>query len=395
MNSFKNNLIIIGSTLPYNFPADYIRKTASILSKKNEVIVFLWGDALSLKEIISQNRSINLIKKRKKITLFTPIHFIPLRRFEFIRQLNLLVNTWILKIFIYLHFKRINNKILWIFNYELYNLPKMIGGNYLSLYDCVEYPSSLDKIKEQEVRHKENHLLKNVDYLFVNSFTLKRKCQSYHSLVVPQGFSLETFLNKKQQLKKSKQLIKNKPLIGYIGSINYRLDFKLLIKLVKNNPQWNFIFIGQKQIIDLEDYYVKARLYLNKLLKLSNVYYLKNQTKKYVPLLINQFTICLIPYDISNSFNRFCYPMKLFEYFYLEKPVISTPILELKRLTPYVKIAKNAEEFEKEIKKVLTNGWPEKYKKEQKKLAIANSWQLKIEKISQILKKEWPEKFYD
>jgi len=84
--------------------------------------------------------------------------------------------------------------------------------------------------------------------------------------------------------------------------------------------------------------------------------------------------------------------MKIFEYFYPGKPVVSTPILELKRLQPYVKIAKNAEEFKEEIKKILKEGWPKEYQQKQKKMAIANSWENKIEKISEVLEREFPEK---
>ena len=78
--------------------------------------------------------------------------------------------------------------------------------------------------------------------------------------------------------------------------------------------------------------------------------------------------------------------MKLFEYFYLGKPVISTPIEELKRFPKFVKIGKTAKEWEKHIKFLLSKPWP--YQKEQKKLAKENSWKSKIEVISKIIDDE-------
>ncbi len=67
--------------------------------------------------------------------------------------------------------------------------------------------------------------------------------------------------------------------------------------------------------------------------------------------------------------------MKIFEYFYLKKPVVSTPIEELKRFQPYVKIADNADKFSKEIKKILKDGWSKEYAQKQRELAIDNSWE--------------------
>jgi len=394
MKSLENKLIIIGSTLPYSFSADYIKQTAKTLAKKNKVIIFFWGDALSFKEILKQKKKIKIIQRKKNIILFNPIHLLPWRRFETIRQSNLKLNILLLKLYLkskkFLRLK----KIAWVFNYELYNFPKFLGKSYLSLYDCVELPSSVNKQKEIEIRIKEKKLLQNTHLCFVNSQTLQKYYYKYKTHIVPQGFALNIF--KKNQLpKKPFFLPKNKPLIGYIGGINFRLDFKLLYKLVKNNSQWNFVFVGPDQKNKIEDNQVRTQYWLKKLRFLKNIYLTGAVNKKQIPNLIKQFDVCLIPYNIKHKFNLYCYPMKIFEYFYIGKPVVSTPIKSLIPLQPYVKIAKDSKEISLKIAKILKNGWPKKYVKQQKQLAVKNSWQAKIEKISEILKKEFPEKFND
>jgi hypothetical protein len=77
--------------------------------------------------------------------------------------------------------------------------------------------------------------------------------------------------------------------------------------------------------------------------------------------------------------------MKLFEYFYMGKPVLATPIEELKRFPKYVKIGRTAEEWEKHIQTLLAKPWPKAYQKEQKRLAVANSWDYKIDAILKVV----------
>ena len=124
---------------------------------------------------------------------------------------------------------------------------------------------------------------------------------------------------------------------------------------------------------------------IKKLKKLPNVIIGFSKDRKIIPSIIKQFDIGIIPYNIKLLSNKYCYPMKIFEYFYLGKPVISTPIKELKNFPEYVKIGNTIEEWKKHIEILLSKPWPEKYERKQKKLAIANSWSNKINTINKLI----------
>ena len=387
----KNKVIII----PYNNPrfwiADYIKKTENILSQENIVFSFLWQDSLSIKEIFTKkikNRDhfkFKFISRKGGVYYLRPIHFLPLRRFSSVELINLIINSYLLKIFIFFSGNQKKEKIVWIFHPDFWLLPRIFGRSYLSLYDCIDYFSSINANEEEKIRQKEEKLIKNVQIMTVMSQALKNlyRTKKKEVTVTSQGFSLDTFqLQSKIKLPKNNLIFKlKKPIIGYAGGINYRLDYDLLIKVVQKNPQLTFLFIGPLQ----KDYFKTFAQELEKLKNLKNAHFLENQPRELLAEIIKYFDICLIPYDIEQEFNKFCYPMKVFEYFYVGKPTISTPIEELKRLQPYVKIAKDAQEFTREIRKILKTGWPKGYVQKQKKLAIANSWANKIEKIDQIL----------
>ena len=136
----------------------------------------------------------------------------------------------------------------------------------------------------------------------------------------------------------------------------------------------------------VDDKYRDTKRLIQELKSLKNIYLVpRTKSRLVIKEVIKNFDIGIIPYDVSHDFNRYCYPMKLFEYFYMGKPVISTPIDELKRFPKFVKIGESSIDWEKHIKSLLSMSWPVKYKEEQKKLAEENSWENKIEAINKVL----------
>jgi hypothetical protein len=120
--------------------------------------------------------------------------------------------------------------------------------------------------------------------------------------------------------------------------------------------------------------------------KAPNAFFIpKTYSRAVIKEILGNFELGIIPYDIRFDFNRYCYPMKLFEYFYMGLPVISTPIEELKRFPKIVKIGNTTKKWEAHLKSILSTPWPEKYQKEQKRLALENSWEKKVSNILQII----------
>jgi hypothetical protein len=70
------------------------------------------------------------------------------------------------------------------------------------------------------------------------------------------------------------------------------------------------------------------------------------------------------------------------------KPVVSTPIEELRRFSRYVYFGKTVKEWESHIHRILFSVWSLQYQREQKKLAIANSWRAKVYTIMKIIEQD-------
>jgi hypothetical protein len=268
-------------------------------------------------------------------------------------------------------------KIFWIFDPIFYPLLKYFKG--ITLYDCVDLVANKNQRVYRLLKKHEKKLIKSVNYFFVNSQSLKEKhCKVKEPVkVLPQGFCIDVYQN---PLSVKKRLGVKKPIIGFLGAINQRINFNLVYNLVKRNPDWNFVFWGSIQDNDIYDLN-KTSEWIDKLLKLYNFIFGKSKNRNEVPDIVKQFDVGIIPYDSSQEINYYCYPMKLFEYFYENKPVVSSDIKEVKRFTKLVSVAKDTKEWEKKIKYCLSNPLSPKIKKDQKRLAENNSWENKIYQI--------------
>ena len=372
-------LIVIPFNIPWNWSTDYTNQTAFELSRRrNIVICYMWEESFTIKEYIKKAKVPVLIKlQAKNVYLYYPILFIPFRRFKKIVNINQQINLFLLKVFAnLLEIKNgVSKKILWIFDPKLYPLSQRFSTDYFLLYDCVDYFTETARTKEERklLTKYENSLTKEANLVTTNSKVLMKHLQKIRKDVylVPQGFRIDSFKRHKYNITKIKRA--GRPLIGYLGAVNYRIDFNLLYELAVKNSKWDFAIWGPVLT-------ATQQKTMERLIRLPNI--IVGQSDKYdVPGIIKQFDIGMIPYDMSANFNKYCYPMKLFEYFYLGKPVISTNIIELRRFPDLIKIGKNREEWENIITNFLRKPLSIKYKEMEKNLAIENSWENKLKTI--------------
>jgi glycosyltransferase involved in cell wall biosynthesis len=374
----SNNLIIVACNLPQQWSTDYPYQTAKKLCKNNYVVCWMLQE-IPIKKFIQRGKLPKLFwRQSKNLYVYQTIHVLPFRRFSFIRSLNIMLSVLLLRIIlVYMQLLTHAKKtILWVFDPQFTYLYRLLEKNIFLVYDCIDYFQDVSD---------EQYLLQRSNIVTSISHTLKKIHSHIRSdiHVVPQGFRLESFEKKRTYV--GPILPKNKPIIGYIGGINFRLAFTLLTQLAKRNPQYVFFLVGAIQKNNSINYEKIVRPQIKKLFKHKNIIYIPELPKEQIPGMIKQFTIAMIPYDTKFQFNRYCYPMKLFEYFYMGKPVISTPIKELLRFPKFVQICLSVPEWERAIHETLMQPWPKSYRRKQRQLAVENSWGGKIAATESIL----------
>lgn len=367
---------------------DYFIQTAQILAKKNQVVIYHLEKNHHtkhlMKRIWAKRKSPILYRDKDNILHFTPINFFPLLRFRFVRKLNLFFDI----VFIFLVMGN-KTRFLWVFDPESVGLRPVFKLFSRVVFDCVDYYGSSSTPQSLKVQHNALKLAQRVDYVFANSRTLfnfyKKTHHIPHTYLVPQGFRIDSFERFIFPEKRMKTQTNNRASVGFIGGISRRIDLDLLLELAEKRKDLTFILVGPVVPFGQHKQFLEK---LKKLRSLPNVQLKKNITDKTkIPPAIDQFDIGMIPYDISLDFNRYCYPMKLFEYFFMGKPVISTPIEELKRkeFQHLVKIGSTADEWSAQLQQLIVKPWPEKYQQQQRQLARENSWENKIAAISKVV----------
>ncbi|AUB56000.1 hypothetical protein BK007_08305 [Methanobacterium subterraneum] len=167
---------------------------------------------------------------------------------------------------------------------------------------------------------------------------LEESVKSYNKHVecIPNGVNLSFFQNEEGSFNSI-----NKFIVGFIGSFGSRINYEMLFetaKLLKSNKDIKFLFVGGGEGFD---YFNDAVNELN----WDNIQLLGVVPHSEVPNILSEMDICIIPFKINRLTDCIC-PVKLFEYWAMEKPVISTSFYEIKIIAKdKVIFADNSEEL--------------------------------------------------
>jgi len=167
-------------------------------------------------------------------------------------------------------------------------------------------------------------------------------------------------------------------ILGYLGNIERRIDFHLLIRILDILCDWRIVLVGP-----VERQYVPVEIFEHK-----RINFVGPIPFQETPSAIRRFDVAMIPFkcdDVSSGI----YPLKLFEYMAAGKPVVSTNFNPdvLKDLTDVVHTADYPEQF---ADFVLLAYATETKQKREKRLFVAsqNTWEQRAQLFSTYLAQE-------
>jgi glycosyltransferase involved in cell wall biosynthesis len=373
--ALNDAVVVIAFNAKLTEGCDYATQTMHILGRSNYVYGLLLGEPVSWRDVFS-SRPVILIERRFGSMLIHPFFVIPGQRFGWIKRLNYRLNAFCIRSFLTLKHP-VRRKILWFFEpYQMMPIFRVFSS-YTSVYDCIDFYKEYGK----EWYDNEELLLRDASLVVCISSALAHRHNKKRGdiQIVPQGFSLHAFAKKRRTKKKPLQFS-----VGYIGGLNYRLDFTLLLGLIQKLTDVQFIIAGpiQHNLIPNEGNVSEK---LDQLFSLPNVTYLGDVPKTRLTELLLTFHASIIPYDLAYDFNRYCYPMKTMELFWFGVPVVATPIESFRKLEPYILLGSSASDFINLLRSIRAHGWPLSNMRAQKAIAQSNSWEAKVSAITRLL----------
>ena len=139
-----------------------------------------------------------------------------------------------------------------------------------------------------------------------------------------------TYSPTNQKSKKVEELLKKipAPRIIYTGNLKNRIDENLYAKVTNEMRECSFVSFHD-----------------NSFHRHHNIFQLPWLQKDEIFSLLEESSVGFMPYDTRVKHNLHCVPLKLFEYFQLGMPVVSTNLVNIKNLEPLLRIGENAEEL--------------------------------------------------
>jgi teichuronic acid biosynthesis glycosyltransferase TuaH len=264
------------------------------------------------------------------------------------------------------------------FNFHYPDIAKAIKPT-LTVYQCVD-----PMIVPYDMKHgviSEDKLVKESDLVICTSKALynEKKSQNPNTYFVPNAADIDhcsVALNPDLPIHNK---IKDypKPIIGYLGTLERRMDYNLILEVVKANPEKTFVLAGP-----VWDNHVPPELF-----KISNVHIIGPIPYGEVPQLIKGFDVAIIPFK-KDEVSSTIFPLKLFEYLCAGKPVVITDFNpDLKDYTAnVVSYANSPAAFTTALNEALESNSSEKIA-ERVAISKLNTWQKRTEDISEIISK--------
>lgn len=390
------NIVCVGFP---SWEGDYMKtivQILSVLALKNNVLYvdyqhtykdvvfgFLGKNKTPIKNVLGFQKRLNKIDLANgaSVHVLTPPPVVPINWMESsvwyermlklnARKISLVVQEAINELHFY------NPIVINAFNpsYGLY-----LQGDFnekLLLYYCYDEIGEAVWCKKHGARLEEKFIPK-VDGVITTSPELQRRKESMNPNchLVANGVDFAHFY-RPNQLKKNLQKSPNATIqVGYLGSVDNRLDYDLLSKVIKSYPEWHFNFVGR-----ITDEAGKQKLSV-----FPNVFFLGAKPYEELPDYLYQFDIGIIPF-VKNEFTKGILPLKINEYLAAAIPVVTTDFADLKDFGDNISIAGNPGLFIQKLKEEVENNTEEKIW-QRTTLAQENSWENRVEQLSNIIKK--------
>ncbi len=157
-----------------------------------------------------------------------------------------------------------------------------------------------------------------------------------------------------------------RPLLGYTGGIDDRLDFELILRLADRFSHGSIVFVG----------FVSPRLAEEARAALAaraNIHLLGPRPQVQLSGYIRYLDVALLPYEDS-LFTRYQAPVKLWEYLYAGPPIVGTGSVALRGYAPaLVNYAESADAAVTMVEQALAD--PDAGREDRRRFALANTWE--------------------
>lgn len=268
--------------------------------------------------------------------------------------------------------RRFTRPVQWF--YDPMAAPLFAGqlGERAIVYDCMDELSQFRGAPAELVR-REQELMALADVVFAGGPKIHRtksrsnpNCHCFGCGVDVEHFSA-ALLQETKLPEDMSQL--SKPVLGYFGVVDERIDYMLVAALADAHPEWNIVMVGPTTKVDPAHCPKRA-----------NIHWLGGRDYSQLPAYAKAFDVCMMPFALNEA-TEFINPTKALEYMATGRPIVSTSIADVVlQFASIVRIADSVEAFIQNCQDALENPGQMRINAGLK-LARRNSWDSIVAKL--------------
>ena len=208
------------------------------------------------------------------------------------------------------------------------------------VFDCIDPSFSEDAAEIAAFHARDSAILRRADLVFASASSLVERCREENAHVHFLNNACEPAEYGAELVETSPRPpwwpVADRPVAAYLGTLDWRFDFALIIKVAQRSPNINFIFAGS--VIP------ECAALAGRLRALPNVICPGRISVEHGRYLIANCSVGLIPFR-AGEMNDAVNPVKLYAYALLGKPVVATPLREIVERPEIALIGRTPEEF--------------------------------------------------
>lgn len=169
-----------------------------------------------------------------------------------------------------------------------------------------------------------------------------------------------------------------RPRIGYVGTLNRKVNFPLVLNIALSEPTWQFLFIGPDGNFD-----DVTHAAMDQCRQLPNVHFLPAKSVAELPMCMGALDVAMMCYR-KDTWMDFGYPLKLHEYLASGTPIVSTPLQSIGDFKDWIETADDEQSWRAAIARAL-NGHARSTAEDRRAVARRNTWDARVDTIEGIL----------
>jgi glycosyltransferase involved in cell wall biosynthesis len=257
--------------------------------------------------------------------------------------------------------------------------PAMIGAfdERAVVYDCMDELSKF-RFAPRELVDRERYLIAQSDVVFTGGYKLWQSKSRYHTNVHFFGCGVDVahFATARSAGVDVPRRIAvlDRPVIGYYGVIDERIDYDLLRTLARDLPDAELVMVGPVVKVDPAE-----------LPQAENIHWLGQRQYSELPAHVKGFDVCLMPFALNDA-TEYINPTKTLEYMAAGKPIVSTAVSDVvHNFTPVVAVAHSPAEFVAAVREAIESPSAEMIARGLEQ-ARANSWESIVARMERIVR---------